>query len=78
MRRPANCRRLVSLREGREGFEQGRDRWLINDYDLPREAIPTQWLNEVAVWDALVSACRSLPGAQLGKMTATGLVKPFS
>ena len=27
---------------------------LINDFDLPREAIPTQWLNEVAGWDALL------------------------
>ncbi|MBI2950197.1 MAG: TROVE domain-containing protein, partial [Verrucomicrobia bacterium] len=27
---------------------------LITDFDLPREAIPTQWLNEVAVWDALL------------------------
>jgi len=26
---------------------------LINDCDLPREAIPTQWLNEFEVWDAL-------------------------
>src|SRR5213075_120197 len=26
---------------------------LITEHDLPREAIPTQWLNEVAVWDAL-------------------------
>ena len=27
---------------------------LITDFDLPREDIPTQWLNEVAVWDALL------------------------
>ena len=27
---------------------------LINDFDLPREAIPTQWLNEVTVWEALL------------------------
>ena len=26
---------------------------LVDDCDLPREAIPTQWLNEVEVWDAL-------------------------
>jgi hypothetical protein len=25
---------------------------LITDFDLPREPIPTQWLHEVAVWDA--------------------------
>jgi 60 kDa SS-A/Ro ribonucleoprotein len=52
---------------------------LINDCDLPREAIPTQWLNEVEVWDALLQ--RMPPAAlvrNLGKMTAVGLVKPFS
>src|SRR5437016_2434144 len=27
---------------------------LITEHDLPREAIPTQWLNEVAVWEALL------------------------
>jgi hypothetical protein len=28
---------------------------MINDCDLPREAIQTQWLKEVEVWDALRS-----------------------
>ena len=28
---------------------------LIDEFDLPREAIPTQWLNEVAVWEALLA-----------------------
>src|SRR5258705_3832428 len=27
---------------------------LISEFDLPREALPTQWLNEGAVWDALL------------------------
>ena len=27
---------------------------LTNDCDLPREAIPSQWLNEAEVWDALL------------------------
>src|SRR5204862_4703306 len=52
---------------------------LINDFDLPREAIPTQWLNEVAVWDALLQrmALTALV-RNLGKMTSVGLLKPFS
>jgi len=29
---------------------------LISDCDLPREAIPTPWLNEVEVWDARLAA----------------------
>ena len=52
---------------------------LIGEFDLPREAIPTQWLNETAVWDALL---QSMPMTamirNLGKMTAIGLLKPFS
>lgn len=52
---------------------------LINEFDLPREAVPTQWLNEVAVWDALL---RRMPMTalvrNLGKMTAVGLIQPFS
>jgi 60 kDa SS-A/Ro ribonucleoprotein len=52
---------------------------LIDEFDLPREAIPTQWLNEVEVWDALL---RRMPMTamirNLGKMTSIGLLKPFS
>ena len=52
---------------------------LINDCDLPREAIPTQWLNEVEVWDALLQRMPLTALVRnLGKMTAVGLVKPFS
>jgi 60 kDa SS-A/Ro ribonucleoprotein len=52
---------------------------LIDEFDLPREAIPTQWLNEVAVWEALLT---NMPMTamirNLGKMTSIGLVQPFS
>src|SRR4029453_8731953 len=52
---------------------------LITEQDLPREAIPTQWLNEVAVWDALLA---NMPMTamirNLGKMTSLGLLAPFS
>lgn len=52
---------------------------LITDFDLPREAIPTQWLNEVAVWDALLQRMTMTAMIRnLGKMTAIGLIKPFS
>ncbi len=52
---------------------------LINDCDLPRQAIPTQWLNEVEVWDALLQRMPLTALVRsLGKMTAVGLVKPFS
>lgn len=48
---------------------------LIQDYNLPREAIPTQWLNEVAVWEALL---RDMPMTamlrNLGNMSKIGLL----
>src|SRR5688500_16024602 len=52
---------------------------LITDFDLPREAIPTQWLNEVAVWDALLQRMPMTAMVRnLGKMTSLGLIRPFS
>jgi len=52
---------------------------LITEHDLPREAVPTQWLNEVAVWDALLQRMPMTAMIRnLGKMTSLGLVAPFS
>jgi 60 kDa SS-A/Ro ribonucleoprotein len=52
---------------------------LIVNYKLPREAIPTQWLNSPEVWAVLLPHMK--PEAtlrNLGKLTAVGLLKPFS
>jgi 60 kDa SS-A/Ro ribonucleoprotein len=52
---------------------------LIDEFDLPREAIPTQWLNEPRVWEALLERMPMTAMIRnLGKMTAIGLIKPFS
>jgi 60 kDa SS-A/Ro ribonucleoprotein len=52
---------------------------LIDEFDVPREAIPTQWLNEVAVWEALLAKMPMTAMIRnLGKMTSIGLVQPFS
>jgi 60 kDa SS-A/Ro ribonucleoprotein len=56
---------------------------LIRDYGLPREAIPTQHLNNVEVWDALLRAGKyGMPPTalirNLAKMTAVGLIAPLS
>lgn len=52
---------------------------LIAEHDLPREAIPTQWLNEIAVWGALLAEMPMTAMIRnLGKMTSIGLVQPFS
>ncbi|MBE0540134.1 MAG: TROVE domain-containing protein [Verrucomicrobia bacterium] len=52
---------------------------LIDEFDLPREAIPTQWLNEVKVWEALLQRMPMTAMIRnLGKMTSLGLLAPFS
>ena len=52
---------------------------LIREFDLPREAIPTEWLGEARVWDALLE--RMPLGAMirnLATMTRVGLLAPMS
>ena len=52
---------------------------LIGEFDLPREAIPTQWLNEAVVWEALLERMPMTAMIRnLGKMTNIGLLGPFS
>ena len=52
---------------------------LIVDHDLPREAIPTQFLNDAQVWEALLT---NMPLTamirNLGKMSNVGLLTPMS
>lgn len=55
---------------------------LIEEYNLPREAIPTQFLNDLDVWEALLLSGKGMPMTamirNLGKMTSIGLLKPLS
>lgn len=52
---------------------------LVRDYRLPRECIPTQWLNSVGVWEALLEEMPVTALVRnLGKMTSIGLIKPLS
>jgi 60 kDa SS-A/Ro ribonucleoprotein len=77
--------RLKKLPDVIEAFEQAKKAdvkklvALITDHGLPREAIPTQHLNSVAVWEALLT---NMPATamirNLGKMTSVGLIKPLS
>lgn len=52
---------------------------LIRECRLPRECVPTEWLNSCAVWEALLE---SMPPTamirNLGKMTSIGLLAPLS
>jgi 60 kDa SS-A/Ro ribonucleoprotein len=52
---------------------------LIEAYDLPREALPTQFLNDPAVWEALlVKMPFTAMIRNLGVMGKIGLLQPFS
>lgn len=52
---------------------------LIQAYDLPREALPTQWLNEAAVWESLlVKMPLTAMIRNLGVMSKVGLLTPMS
>ena len=52
---------------------------LIVEHDLPREAVPTEKLKEIAVWEALLEKMPMTAMIRnLGKMTNIGLVKPLS
>lgn len=55
---------------------------LITANNLPREALPTEALNNDAVWDALLHAGKGMPMTamvrNLATMTRVGLLKPMS
>lgn len=55
---------------------------LIADHNLPRECIPTAYLNEAGVWEALLMAGHGMPLTamirNLPKMTVVGLLAPMS
>ena len=52
---------------------------LVRKYDLPREAIPTEWLNSVEVWEALLAEMPlEAMTRNLAKMTTVGLLSPNS
>lgn len=51
---------------------------LITKYRLPREVLPTEWLNDRDVWDAMLNSGALLPEAimrNLPKMTNVGLLE---
>jgi 60 kDa SS-A/Ro ribonucleoprotein len=64
VKRAENAREVVSL---------------IRDYDLPREAVPTQWLNDPAVWEALLARMPMTALIRnLATLTRVGLLTPDS
>lgn len=50
---------------------------LVRDHNLPREAVPTNFLNDVEVWEALLERMPATALVRnLGKMTQIGLIGP--
>lgn len=72
--------RVVKAVEDMKHFTDAKD--VVNyivDFGLPRECVPTQFLNDPTVWAALLEKM----GAEamirnLGKMTSVGLIAPMS
>ncbi len=51
---------------------------LIVEHDLPREAVPTEWLNDPKVWQALLERMPMTALVRnLGKLSSVGVVKPL-
>lgn len=69
-----------------KGFEKAKEATsaravakLIGEYRLTREMIPTQFLNDAEVWEALLERMPLTATIRnLGKMTEVGLLKPLS
>jgi 60 kDa SS-A/Ro ribonucleoprotein len=79
---PARTRQLPDVIEAFEKAKTADEAALvklITDYDLPREAIPTEKLKSLAVWEALLEKMPMTAMVRnLGKMTSIGLLKPLS
>jgi len=70
---------IEAFEQAKRAISAGQIVKLINEFDLPREAVPTQWLNEAVVWEALLERMPMTAMIRnLGKMTSLGLLKPFS
>jgi 60 kDa SS-A/Ro ribonucleoprotein len=51
---------------------------LIVEHDLPREAVPTEWLNDPKVWRALLERMPMTALVRnLGKLSSVGVLKPL-
>ncbi len=74
-----NLRLLWAFERAKRAQTENEVLGLILDYNLPREAIPTQWLNSRDIWEILLA---NMPMEamirNLAKMTDVGLIAPMS
>ncbi len=70
---------LYAFKKAQAATDESEIVSLIRDFRLDREHIPTEYLNSVRVWDALL---QHMPATalirNLGKMTSIGLLSPLS
>ena len=70
---------LIAAFEEAKTADANRLVHLIVEHDLPREAVPTDKLNSVKVWEALLHKMPLTAMIRnLGKMSHVGLIKPLS
>lgn len=70
---------IVAFEQAKKASSKAEIVKLITEHDLPREDIPTQWLNEPDIWDTLLQRMPMTALIRnLGKMTSLGLIQPFS
>lgn len=79
---PSRKTQLPELIEAFEAAKKADEKELvklITEHNLPREAVPTEKLNSLAVWEALLEKMPMTAMIRnLGKMTNLGLIKPLS
>lgn len=79
---PARGRYLPKVIKAMEEARTADTKTLVNlivEQNLPREAVPTEKLNELPVWEALLEKMPMTAMIRnLGKMTSIGLIKPLS
>jgi 60 kDa SS-A/Ro ribonucleoprotein len=70
---------IQAFEQAKAAKSKGEILKLITGHNLPREAIPTEWLNNPEVWEALLERMPVTAMIRnLGKMTSVGLLKPMS
>ena len=72
---PSLVQAAIALGKAVDGGEAAA---LIRAHDLPREAVPTELLNDPAVWEALLARMPLTALVRsLAKLTAVGVIKPL-
>jgi 60 kDa SS-A/Ro ribonucleoprotein len=76
---PDELRQVHGLEQAKRAMSETEIVRLIEDYRLTHEMIPSQWKESAGVWEALLPdlSYKALV-RHLGKMTALGVIAPFS